>query len=596
MRVLYNKFRQDVSGFTLKETIVTICVIVICLLLTVTLVIYNRRSLRQAAINDFQYSCNQIRISIEQRLWDHAQLLRSGKGLFATSDTVTHQEWHSFYINVKVAEYLPGIQGFGYSLIVPEDQLDEHEEHFRKVYHDYKPDYKVYPVEKREIYTSIIMLEPHNPRNQVALGYDMFSEPLRRKAMEMARDSNFAMMTGLVRLVQEIDEDVQPGVLMYAPDYRRGMPLNTVDERRAALKGWVYCPYRMNDLMQGIRTTISFFDDDLIHFKIYDDTIISDATLLYDSFSSDSLLNKKPNIQTTLHAEFNGKIWTLNFSGYKPELTLLYNRNLVIVITGLVITLLLFILSVYQIRSNLRRSQIEALNRQLEVLNKDKDKFIAILSHDLKSPFTSILGFLELLKTGLRKFSMEQIESHINTVHESAINTYKLLEDLLTWTRAHTGKIQFNPETLNLKNILDSVLTVLNPMAETKELRIETELDPSLNIYADKNMLKAVIRNLISNAVKFTSAGSVTIKAWKEKNSVTVCVIDTGRGMKPEQKNLIFDISKNHVSAGTNGERGTGLGLIICKEFIELHGGRIWFSSEWGKGSEFTFTLPDKKA
>lgn len=596
MRLLFNKIRQNFSSFTLKETIITTGVIVICLLLTVTLVIYNRRSLRQAAINDFQYSCNQIRISIEQRLWDHAQLLRSGKGLFATSDTVTHQEWQSFYMNVKVDEYLPGIQGFGYALLIPEDQIDEHEEYFRKVYNDYKPDYKVYPEDRRDMYTSIIMLEPHNIRNQVALGYDMFSEPVRRKAMEMARDSNFAMMTGLVRLVQEIDEDVQPGVLMYAPDYRKGMPLNTVEERRAALKGWVYCPYRMNDLMQGIRTNISLFDEDPIHFEIYDDTIISDATLLYDSFSGDSLRHEKPNIKTTLLVEFNEKIWTINFDGYEPELTLLYNRNLVILITGLVITLLLFTLSVYQIRSNLRRSQIETLNRQLEVLNKDKDKFIAILSHDLKSPFTSILGFLELLKTGLSKFSMEQIESHINTVHESALNTYKLLEDILTWIRAHTGKIQFNPETLNLKEIIDTVLLVKIPIAETKNLAILTEVNPSLNIYADQDMLKAIIRNLVSNAIKFTNAGAVTIKAWKENNKTTVCVIDTGVGMKPDQKNLIFDISKNHVSAGTNGERGTGLGLIICKEFIELHGGKISFSSEWGKGSEFMFTLPDKKS
>ncbi|HLN21588.1 MAG TPA: CHASE domain-containing protein [Bacteroidales bacterium] len=595
MKFSLKKYLQLNTGFTLKETLVTLGVLAAGLLLTMVLVIFNRQNVKEAAYNDFQYSCNQVRINIETRLWNHAQLLRAGKGLFAVSDTVTHDEWHQFYLTTKIAEYLPGIQGFGYSLLIPKDKLKEHEEFFRKVYSNYKPDYRVYPTGDREIYSSIIMLEPHNERNRVALGYDMFSDPVRRKAMEISRDSNFAMLSGMVKLVQEIDTDVQPGVLMYAPDYRRDMPVNTVRERRAALRGWVYSPYRMRDLMKGIRSTMSDYQQQSIHFRIYDDTVISRENLLFDSYELDSIKIRNPNLNLTLKTLFNGKVWTIVYEGRKEELSMLHREQLFIIIPGLIITLLMFTLSLMQIRANIRRGETEALYKQLEILNNDKDKFISILSHDLKSPFTSILGFLELLKNGVRKFSPEQIENYINTIYDASKNTYRLLEDILMWTRAHTGRIPFNPQVHQLRDIYDSVIKVLLPVAESKNIKVIYSAGDNLTIYADKDMIKAILRNLVSNAIKFTTDGSVTISAWEENDGLLVSISDTGIGIKTEQQPSLFDISKIFPSAGTNGEKGTGLGLIICKEFIDLHGGRIWYSSEWGKGSDFRFFLPRKK-
>ncbi|HEX2968339.1 MAG TPA: CHASE domain-containing protein [Bacteroidales bacterium] len=591
MKLFGQKYRLLLSGFNLKDTIITAGVLIAGLLITIASVVYNRRNIESAARRDFEYSCNQIRMKIETRLEEHAQLLRGGKGLFAVSDTVTVDEWQDYFNMTKIDQYLPGIQGFGYTMLIKPEDLNKHEERFRKIYAEYKPDYKVYPRGVRDVYTSIVFLEPHNERNRTAIGYDMFSERTRRKAMEISRDSNFAMLTGKVWLVQEIDDDRQPGVLMYDPDYRKDMPLETVEQRREALKGWLYSPYRMRDLMQGILGTMSHYEQEPIRLQIYDDTIISDETILYDSGPE----AMRQNLDLKLTTRFRGKIWTLVFSGRKAEMSAFHSRQIFIWLAGFIITILLFILSTMQIRANIRTRQIEQLNKQLERSNADKDRFIAILSHDLKSPFTSILGFLEILTTGLRRFTLDQIETHLNTVNEAAKNTFELLQDLLMWTRAHTGKIPFNPENVTLRDKFDNVIPVLLPMADSKNVSIEYHAPENLSVYADKDMLKVVLRNLITNAIKFTKpGGSVSISAFREDGIVTISVSDTGIGIRPEQQPSIFDISKILPTTGTAGEKGSGLGLLLCKEFIEIHGGKIWFTSQWEKGSDFRFSLPEK--
>ena len=581
------------SDFTLRETLITLGVLIIGLIITVLSVISNRRNIEEAARTEFEYSCNQIRVKVETRLEEHAQLLRGAVGLFSVSDTVTHEEWHEYFRHIRVEQYLPGIQGLGFSMLLHPKELEKNEIRFRKVYSDYKPDYKIYPEGKRDIYSSIIYLEPHDVRNRKAIGFDMFSESVRRKAMEIARDSNMTMLSGKVELVQEIDtNDKQPGVLMYIPYYRKGMPVETVEQRRAAIRGWVYSPYRMRDLMQGIMSTMKHYGEEPLRLQIYDDTI-SDSSLLFDSQQVDSVKIDNPNLRTSMVTEFRGKKWTLDFSGNRDEMSFMHKQQIVIWLPGLIITALLFTLSIMQIRASIRSRQIDQLNKELERLNSDKDRFIAILSHDLKSPFTAILGFLELLTTGLRKYSLDQIESHLNTINDATKNTFNLLQDLLMWTRAHSGKIPFNPEKISLKDKFDNVMLLMMPAAAAKNIKVEYDAPDNIKVFADKDMLKTILRNLVSNAIKFThKGGTIKVSAVRENGNTIISVADNGVGIKTDEMNKIFDISKILPSSGTNGEKGSGLGLLLCKEFVETHGGRIWFTSEYGKGSDFRFSLP----
>lgn len=241
----------------------------------------------------------------------------------------------------------------------------------------------------------------------------------------------------------------------------------------------------------------------------------------------------------------------------------------------------------------LQKQTILLKNKELNKLNSDKNRFIAILAHDLKSPFNSILGFLELLTINLHKYNIEKIEKQINIVNNSAKNTFRLLEDLLLWVRANSGKIPYEPKKLNFANICDEVIENLKLTANKKNIIINHFSTAEINIFADKNMVNTVLRNLVSNSIKFTNInGIIGIYAETNLNTVIISVSDNGIGIEPDTLNKLFDISQKISTGGTENEIGTGLGLVLCKEFVEKHGGKIWVESVFGKGSDFKFTMP----
>jgi signal transduction histidine kinase len=260
---------------------------------------------------------------------------------------------------------------------------------------------------------------------------------------------------------------------------------------------------------------------------------------------------------------------------------------------GVVISVLLILLALFQINSVVKTRQIRELNLQLEKLNLDKDRFITILGHDLKSPFTSILGFLELLTDDIRKFTIDDIENHIKVINEASKQTYKLLEDLLVWTKTHSGKIPFNPQLLNFRDVYLNVEDVISLAADEKKITLNYFSHGEIKIFADADMLKTILRNLVSNAIKFTNHGGfINVTALKETGNVKISVSDNGVGIQATRIPQLFDISQILTTTGTASEKGSGLGLILCKEFVEKHGGRIWVESDYGKGSNFIFTLP----
>lgn len=237
--------------------------------------------------------------------------------------------------------------------------------------------------------------------------------------------------------------------------------------------------------------------------------------------------------------------------------------------------------------------QIKKLNEKLINLNADKDLFITILAHDLKNPFNAILGFLNLLTENIRKYDINKIEQQLNLINKSAQNTFSLLEDILMWVRANSGKIPFEPQILSFSTICNEIIESLQLTANAKDITINYFATEEISIYADKNMLTAVLRNLVSNSIKFTKKnGEINIYAVKNHSDITITVSDNGIGIDPDILNQLFDITHKIITYGTANEKGTGLGLLLCKEFVEKHGGNIWVESEVGKGSDFKFTMP----
>ena len=231
--------------------------------------------------------------------------------------------------------------------------------------------------------------------------------------------------------------------------------------------------------------------------------------------------------------------------------------------------------------------------KQLLQLNSDKNRFISILAHDLRSPFNGLLGLSEVLIEDVRKLNKDEIEDIANNINKSAKSSFKLLENILSWARVKQGKIPFDPQILNFTNNCEDAVDVLNPIAKAKNITIDFSTGDHINVFADVDMFKAVLRNLVSNAIKFTNAGgTISITANQTDSNITISVSDNGIGIAPHNLMKLFEMAEVSTTKGTAEETGTGLGLLLCKEFVEKHDGKIWVESEVGKGSDFKFTLP----
>ena len=238
-------------------------------------------------------------------------------------------------------------------------------------------------------------------------------------------------------------------------------------------------------------------------------------------------------------------------------------------------------------------AELKIKNEQLKELNATKDKFFSIIAHDLKTPFSGILGFSEILKDEARNLDIASIEDYADILNSTAKQAFKLLENLLDWARMQQGSFYFEPIPISFNYLLKTEIEGLKHSAGRKNITMTFGTNEEINITADEKMLSSVLRNLISNAIKFTpKAGKINIEARRNIDHVEVSISDTGVWMEKETIEKLFKIETSFTSRGTENEKGTGLGLLLCKEFVEKHGGTIWVDSEKGKGSTFTFSIP----
>lgn len=274
-------------------------------------------------------------------------------------------------------------------------------------------------------------------------------------------------------------------------------------------------------------------------------------------------------------------------------------RNFLFLIIGLGIIVVALILYLYLLnqRANNRlkaaNAQVGHQNEKLQELNATKDKFFSIIGHDLKGPLNSLTSFSGLLMNHTDSLSKEEIQMVAKDLDKSLKNLFALLENLLEWSRAQTGGIEFTPEPFDLTALIEDNKTLLKNQAQQKNITLVSQQTQPLAVNAHKHSINTVVRNLVSNAIKFTPAGgTVTIDAQPGKGEVLVTVADTGVGIPKEVQQKLFRLDTKHSTKGTADEKGTGLGLILCKEFVERNGGSIGVSSEEGKGSTFYFTIP----
>ncbi|MGZ2370279.1 ATP-binding protein [Ancylomarina sp. YFZ004] len=247
-------------------------------------------------------------------------------------------------------------------------------------------------------------------------------------------------------------------------------------------------------------------------------------------------------------------------------------------------------------RRKKEEQEIRAKNEELQLANAEKNKFFSIIAHDLKSPFNAIVGFTKMLIDEIKLKNTDGIEKYAEIVLESSNTALGLLTNLMDWARSQTGRLTYMPELFDMHKLIEETVHVFLHVAKGKKIDIRIDIDSQLLVCADISMISTVLRNLISNAIKFTHAGGqIIIRAEQLTHHLKVIVSDTGVGLSESAIDKIFRIDEKYSTSGTQDEQGTGLGLILCKDFVEKHDGHIWAESLKGVGSNFIFTLKNNK-
>jgi diguanylate cyclase (GGDEF)-like protein/PAS domain S-box-containing protein len=334
----------------------------------------------------FSASADEIRMHLQTTLSAHEQLLLGAAALFDSSSSVSRKEWKTYVGRLQSTPHFKCVQGVGYAQWIPREQLDAHTAAVRR---EGFPDYNVWPRHARDAYTSIVYLEPFTDRNLRAFGYDMYSEPVRRAAMERARDTGSTALSGKVKLVQETTEDVQAGTLMYVPLYHPGMPLQTVAQRRAALYGWVYSPFRMRTLLENV-LKVAKLDHKAadLHLRVYDGSSKDEENLLYSNLREAGHDDSAEILQRTL--AFGGHEWDMVLENHSPQAYGLdYSKARTIFFSGTLSSILLFFLinALSQSRLALRKaetavSELRKTEENLRVLAKNESVMIWMAGTD----------------------------------------------------------------------------------------------------------------------------------------------------------------------------------------------------------------------
>ncbi|HEX2834053.1 MAG TPA: CHASE domain-containing protein [Thermoanaerobaculia bacterium] len=542
---------------------------------------YVWESTRAADRARFENAVQSTRDALGARIDTYLNVLTAVRGLAVADPTRPRGELIAYIRSLNVQRRYPGVQGIGVSIRIFPDDVDDLENEMRSEGFE---EFRITPATPRPEYHAIVVLEPLDRRNRAAMGYDMFTEPRRRDAMMRARDSGRPAASAPVTLVQEIDAAKQPGFLIYTPLYVTGTTPQTLDERRRALIGFVYAPFRAHDFLTGIFGTQRRPE---IGFEIRD---------------NNRLLYRTPDLPA--HPRF-AQDGTIDVAGRRWEVRWISRRQgrgasamlaFGTFVGGMIIATLLMLLVRTQLRA---RAEAERTTERLleseaalQKANRAKDEFLATLSHELRTPMTAILGWSQMLEE--EDLAPEVQRDGLDSIRRSAKTQAQLIEDLLDVSRITSGKMRIDPRPVELAPVVASAINTVRTAADVKGVRIIPDIAGDVWVKGDGQRLQQVVWNLLSNAVKFTGRdGEVRVELRAAERDAIIEVCDTGQGIDPAFMPFVFERFRQADGSSTRQHMGLGLGLAIVRHLLELHGGTIAAESRGiGHGATFRAVLP----
>ena|GEM_PF-2301152 len=531
--------------------------------------------------------------SLKRELDSNMAALASLQDLYYTVGKDLDRSEFSSFTNHILKQHA-SIQALEWIPRVPDSRREAYEHAARKeVFPDFQfteriAQGKMKRAEKRKEYFPVYFVEPYKG-NEIALGFDDASAFDRLETLEVARKTGEIRATARITLVQETGS--QFGFIVFAPIYRKGVLINSGRARWDNLEGFVLGVFRVGDIAEK---SLNYVNATGVDFFIYDASQTDKKQLLYTHSShtrKTPLLNREQPETDVINSkilEVAGRKWMVIYSAapafiaarssWSPWGLLLAGLTFTGLAAGFLFT-------------------VQERTKQLQEANRVKSDFLANMSHEVRTPLNAIIGFSELLQDELPGTLTESQRENVQYIVDSGRRLLTLINDILDLSKVESGKMELQLEKVSLTEVLDAALVMQKGKAMKHRIALCLDLgsEADIDIEADGWQLKQIIFNLLSNAVKFTpDGGAVSLAARKltETEEIEISVSDTGIGIQEDDLPRLFRQFTQLQTPYTKKYAGTGLGLALTKKLVELHGGRIWVESEFGKGSRFAFTLP----
>ncbi len=552
-------------------------VIVFLAFLGVTLWSWQASKARVADQRDHAISQETTRIEsqIADRISDYQQILESANGFFQASSNVSRSEWRTFYENYDIPRQLPGLQGIAFAERVPRDQLENHQNRVRA---EGFRDYAVTPPGDRAVYVPIVYpITPVTPANYKSLsgfGFDISTDPARNAALEKASSSGKVAMTG--KLVLSQDEQNEPAFILYQPLYQSAA--------KQTVAGFAYAPFTTRNFFEGIFGPNA--ERAGLGFRVYDQTAEPENVMFENQLFS--TINE-PARQQTLHLA--GRDWVIEYKAPNNIVSAANRRNpTTTLIAGVIFSALIagLVLSLLLART---RSLAFAENRELA---QAKDDLLSIASHQLRTPATGVKQYIGMLLEGYAGKITPKQRQLLKEAYSSNERQLGIIDEILHVARIDTGRLVLQTERLKIRDLIDQSLRDHAADIKAKKQVILTSF-PKKILYAngDPQYVRMAVDNIISNAIKYTPEhGTITVKIKRHGDFAAVSVADTGVGIARDDLDKLFQKFSRISNELSRQTAGSGVGLYIAKQIIEMHGGTITAESEEGQGTTFTFMLP----